>query len=166
MVIFNVINVMAEENKIYLTREGLQKLEQEYEELKQSKKLKTKDEAPTTTPSQGLDSEFSTFQEDLSFLESRIEELETILKSYTLISPPPRSYRRIVLIGATVAVEVEGQKDEFTIVGPLEANPMLGKISYESPAGKALLGRKVGDEVNVQSAVTTIYRIKKITYRF
>lgn len=156
---------MELEDKIYLTKEGLKKLEQEYESLKRDKKAKAKDESPTNAPSQSVDSEFSTFQEDLSLLESRIEELEIILKKHTLIIPPPKQSQKIVFVGAIVTVEVEGQRDEFTIVGSLEANPMFGRISNESPVGNALLGHGVGDEVKVCSAVITIYKIKKITYR-
>ncbi len=156
---------MIEEDKIYLTREGLKKFEQEFASLKQTKKLKAKEERPTNASLQGIDSEFSAFEEDLSLLESRIEELDTILKNYTLITLPTRTSRRVIFIGATVIVEVQGQKDEFTIVGSLEANPMLGRISNKSPVGMSLLGHKVGDEVRVQSAIVTVYKIKKIIYK-
>ncbi len=140
-------------------------LQQEYQGLKETIQAKTKDEAPVAPPSQDADTEYATFQEDLNFLESRIEELELILKNYALIVPPPRKERRIVFLGATVTVEVEGQIDEFTLVGSMEANPVFGKISNKSPVGGALLGRRVGDMIKVQSAVTTIYKIKKITYK-
>lgn len=161
----NSFKDMESEDKIYLTKEGLEKFQKEFERLKKLKELKTKGETPVAFPSQGIDAEYTTFQEDLNLLESRLEELETILKKRTLIAPPPRKQRRIVSLGATVIVEVEGQRDEFTIVGSLEADPMLGKISNESPVGKALLGHRAGDEIKVQSAVTTIYKIKKITYK-
>ena len=156
---------MAQEKKFYLTKEGLERLKKEFEELKQKKAQKMEKETPMIAAPHGVDSEYLTFQEDISFLESRIEELEEILRNYQLIKPPPKHRQDIVQIGATVQVEVEGQVDEFTIVGPLEANPFLGKISHESPIGKALLNHKVGDKVKVQSTVTTIYKIKKITYR-
>ncbi len=63
-----------------------------------------------------------------------------------------------------MVVEVGGQIDEFTIVGTLEANPSIGKISNESPVGKSLLNHKIGDEVIIQSAVKTIYKIKARRY--
>jgi len=153
------------ENKIYLTKEGLKKFQQEFRALKEAKALKAKNGAPPSAPSQGIDSEYFTFQEDLDLLESRIEELEDILKNYVLITSPSKSRREVVFLGATVEVEVHGQKDEFTIVGPLEAKPMLGKISNESPVGRALLGCRKGDEVKVQSAIATVYKIIKIIYR-
>ena len=59
---------------------------------------------------------------------------------------------------------MDGQKDEFVIVGTLEANPALGKISNESPVGKALLGHKIGDEVVVSSPMKTTYKIRNIKY--
>ena len=111
-----------------------------------------------------MDPEYFTFHNDLNFLESRIIELDNILRSAELIKIPPRSKRGIIDFGATVLVEVGGQTDEFEIVGTLEANPSLGKISNESPVGKALLGHRVGDEVVISSPIKTIYKIKKIKY--
>ena len=154
------------EHKIYLTKEGLDKLREEYESLKGVRVEKAKEEVSSVASSQDVGSEFSTFQDDLRQLELRIEEIETTIKNHTLIISPPRGQRRVVFMGATVLVEVEGQTDEFTIVGSLEADPMLGKISNESPVGKSLLGHKMGDSVKVQSSVVTIYTIKKIIYNF
>lgn len=151
-------------NRCYLTKEGLGKLQKELEQLKKMKKWKMKDSNPNLSISQEIDSEYLSFGDDIIAIESRIEELEEILKNYELIQPK-RGKRKVVDMGATVKVEVEGQIDEFTIVGPLEANPFLGKVSHESPVGRALLGKRTGDEVRVQSAVVTIYKIKKIVYR-
>ena len=155
---------MEDENKQYLTKKGLKKLEQELEELKQARDIKKKDEAVIPS-SQTIDSEFATFQEDLNLLEARIDELDFILRNHVLIILPPANKRKIVNLGATVLVEVEGQKTEFTIVGPIEANPMLGRISNASPVGNSLLGSQVGDEIKVQSAIKTVYKIKKIIYK-
>jgi len=92
-------------------------------------------------------------------------ELENILKNTELITAPPKEKQNIVNLGATVFVKVDGQTDEFTIVGTLEADPALGRISNESPVGRALLGHKTGDEVLVSSPIKTIYKIRKIKYR-
>ena len=67
-------------------------------------------------------------------------------------------------MGAKVKVEFAGEKDEFMIVGTLEANPDAGRISNESPVGKALLGAKIGDEVMVYSPKKTVYKVKSIKY--
>ena len=91
-------------------------------------------------------------------------ELENVLKNTELIKIPLKTKQNIVNLGATILVEVGSQNDEFTLVGSLEANPSIGKISNESPVGKAFLGHQVGDEVMVSSAIKTIYKIKKIKY--
>lgn len=67
-------------------------------------------------------------------------------------------------IGAKVKIDVNGQKDEFEILGTLEANPALGKISNESPVGRALLGKKIGEEVTISSPAKATYKIKGIKY--
>lgn len=153
-----------EEKKFYLTEQGLERIKKEYQDLKNLKLSMTKGEIPKIWHSEDLNPEYLSFQEDLSFLESRIAELEYILKNAELIKPPPKEKQNIVNLGARVLVEVDGQTDEFEIVGTLEANPALGKISNESPVGKALLGHKVGDEVIISSPIQTIYKIKKIRY--
>ena len=156
---------MAEEKKFYLTKEGLEKIQKEYQGLKNLKFSKTRGEIPKIWHSEDINPEYLSFWEDLSFLETRIAELENILKNAELIQPPPKEKQNVVNLGATVLVEVEGQNDEFTIVGTLEANPALGKISSESPVGETLLGHRVGDEVIISSPIKTIYKIKKIKYK-
>jgi transcription elongation factor GreA len=150
--------------KFYLTKEGLNKIKKEYQELKKIRFAKIKGESPKFWHSEDLNPEYLSFQEDLNLLESRITELEYILKNLELIKMPPKGKQNIVNLGATVLVEVDGQTDELTIVGTLEANPALGKISNESPVGQALLGHTVGDEIVISSPVKTIYKIKKIKY--
>ena len=155
---------MAEEKKFYLTKEGLEKIKKEYRDLKNLKLSKTKGEIPKIWHSEDLNPEYLSFQEDLSFLETRIAELKNILKNVKLIKPPPKERQNVVNLGAQVIVEVDGQTDEFTIVGTLEANPSLGKISNECPVGRSLLGHRVGDEILISSSIKTIYKIKKIKY--
>ena len=153
-----------EEKKFYLTKEGLGKIQKEYQDLKNLKLAKTRGEIPKIWHSEDINPEYLSFWEDLSFLETRIAELENILKNAELIWPPPKEKQNIVNLGATVLIEVDGQKDEFTIVGSLEANPSVGKISNESPVGRALLGHRAGDEVLVSSPIKTTYKIRKIKY--
>jgi|GEM_PF-150633 len=156
---------MAEEKKFYLTKEGLERIKKEYQDLKNLKFSKTKGGVPKLWESEDLNPEYLSFQEDLSFLEARLAELENIVKNAELVKSPPKEKQNIINLGATVLVEVDGQNDEFTIVGTLEANPALGKISNESPVGETLLGHRVGDEVIVSSSIRTIYKIKKIKYK-
>jgi len=154
-----------EEKKFYLTKEGLEKIKKECRDLKNLKLSKTKGEVPKIWHSEDLNPEYLSFQEDLSFLETRLAELEYILKNAQLIKPPLKEKQKVINLGARVLVEVDGQNDEFTIVGTLEANPAIGKISNESPVGRALLGHKVGDAVVISSPIQTVYKIKKIKYQ-
>ena len=156
---------MTEETKFYLTKKGLEKIKKERQALKELKLAKTKGESPKILHSEDLNSEYLAFQEDLSFLETRLMELENILKNTSLIKTPTKQKQGTVDLGATVLVEVDGQKDEFTLVGSLEANPALGQISNESPVGRALLGHKTGEAVVVSSPIKTTYKIKKIKYQ-
>jgi len=151
--------------KFYLTKEGLERLKKEYQELKKLRESKTRGEIPKILHSEDLNPEYFSLQEDLSFLEFRIAELETILKNTQLIKAPPKEKQSIVGLGAIVTLEEsDGQINEFMIVGTLEANPNEGKISLESPVGKALLGKRVGDEVLITSPIRVVYKVKKIKY--
>ena len=156
---------MPEEKKFYLTKQGLEKIKREYRDLKELKLAKTKGESPKILHSEDLNPEYFAFQEDVSFLEARMVELENTLKNVELIKPPKKEKQNVIGLGAQVMLEVDGQTDEFQIVGTLEANPAIGKISNESPVGRTLLGHQVGDEVVVSSPIKTIYKIKKIKYK-
>lgn len=150
----------------YITKAKLQELKKEHEELLNFERVKSAgQEAPKIFESEDINPEFISFQEDMSFLRSRIDEIKNILEHYELIKNPPKEKQNIVQLGAKVKVEVGGGKDEFVIVGTLEANPALGKISNESPVGRALLDHKIGDEVIISSPVKTVYKIKDIKYQ-
>ena len=140
-------------------------MEKEYEDLKNLKLSKTNGEVPKIWHSEDLNPEYLAFQEDLDFIQSRLNDLEYILKNAEIIKQPHGAEQNRIGLGATVMVQVDGQTDEFTLVGTLEANPSLGKISNESPVGQQLLGHKIGDEVVVSSPIKTIYKIKKIKYK-
>lgn len=149
----------------FITKPKLKELKKEYEDLLNLEKIKTTEEdAPKIFESEDLNPEFVSFQEDIGFLRSRIDEIKNIIDHHELIKAPPTEKANFVDLGAKIKVDVAGQKDEFTIVGTLEANPDLGKISNESPVGKALLGHKVGDEILIDSPVKTVYKIKSIKY--
>lgn len=149
----------------YLTKEKLQELKKEHEELLNFERKKVLgQEAPKILESEDLNPEFVSFQEDIGFLRSRIDELKNILEHHILIKAPAKDKQGIVGLGAKVKIDVDGQKDEFFIVGTLEANPAIGKISNESLAGRALLGHKIGDEVVVSSPIKVTYKIKNIKY--
>jgi len=121
--------------KIYLTAAGLEKFKKEHKGLQKIRNSKIID------------------QEELIRLNKRIEELELIFKSYELIKVPPKNRQGIVGLGATVVVEIDGQVDEFTIVGTLEVEPSKNKISDKSPVGQALLGKKEGELIEIKTSI-------------
>ncbi len=157
--------IVPEQKKFYLTKKGLERIKEEYKNLKILKLFKTQGEIPKAWHSEDLNPEYLSFQEDLGLLESRLAELEGILKNAEVIKLPSKEKQNIVNLGATVLVETDGERDEFEIVGTLEANPSLRRISNESPVGKAILGRRVGDIVTVQSPAPIVYKILKIKYK-
>jgi len=149
----------------YITKAKLQELTKEYGELVSFEKQKTVgQEAPKLFESEDMNPEFVSFQEDIGFIRSRLDELKNIIDHHELIKIPSKDKHGVIGVGASVKIDINGEKDEFTIVGTLEANPALGKISNESPVGKALLGHKLGDEVVVASPVKTTYKVKGIKY--
>jgi transcription elongation factor GreA len=163
--IFLKLKNMVQEKKFYLTKIGLEKIKKEYDDLRKLKLLKTKGESPKIWHSEDVNPEYLSFQEDLSLLETRIAELEYILKNVELIRKPPREKQKIVNLGATVTAEIDGEIDEFTIVGTLEADPSNSKISDESPIGRCFLGKKVGETAVVKtSLVNHSCKITKIKY--
>ena len=158
-------NVMEiEAGKYYLTKEGLSKIKKEHDELLKLKKMKAKEGAPSLLHSEELNSEFVAYREDFEYLEAKIEELEKILNNFELIKKPPKKEQDRINLGAKVTIEVNGAEDEFMLVGTMEASPLEGRISNESPVGKALIGHKVGDEIFIDLPTKISYKIKKIKY--
>ncbi len=152
--------------KIYhITKAKLQELKKEHAELVLQENQKTVgQEAPHMLESDDVNPEFISFQEGMDAMRLRMEELENIFKNYKLIGNPSKEKAVFVDIGATVDIDVNGKKDEFMIVGTLEANPETGKISNESPVGAALIGKKIGDEIIIGTSEKIKYKIKKIKY--
>ena len=154
------------EKKFYLTKEGLKKIQRELKILLALRSKKTQGEIPKILESEEVNPEYLSFQEDLEIVDTRIADLKQILKYTQIITPPSPEKQGIVNLGATVLVKMDDQIDEFEIVGTLEANPSLGKISNESLVGKSLIGHRVGDEVEIQSSVPMVYKILKINYNY
>lgn len=106
-------------------------------------------------------SEYAAAKEDLAFIDGRIAELEDVIRGAKVISG--NHAKGIVEVGAKVTVFIQNQKHEFMIVGEPEANPKEKKISHSSPLGKALLGRKIGDVIEVEAPAGKIqYKILSI----
>ena len=151
-----------EKEKVILTKEGLEKLKKEYENLTNVKRKEVTARISKAREYGDINenSEYDTAREEQSFTEGRILELQEILRSAQVVSPEERA--DAVQIGSKVKVEVEGGHDEFVIVSSVEADPMRGKISKESPVGKALLGASVGDVVTISSTIKSTYKILEI----
>jgi transcription elongation factor GreA len=154
-----------EKEKIYLTQKGLERIKKDYQRLLNQKKELLNTQSPQVLHSEDLDSEYLVFLQELEILEGRIKEYERILRSCEVIKIPPKEKQKEIHLGAKVLVEVNGQEDEFEIVDSIEADPAQGKISFKSPVGSALLGKKEGDEVVIFSPVKRVYKIKKVNYR-
>lgn len=143
------------DKKIYLTKEGLAELKKEYEELT---KTKRPDVLSRVSQARNLgdlseNAEYVAAREELSFIDGRIEELEELLKQVNIISESStnKNPNRVIKLGSTVTLDSKGKKESFTVVGEWEADPMDKKISHESPLGKALLGKQIGEEVEVEA---------------
>ena len=154
------------EGKIFhITKEKLKELQKEYEQLVAFERTKVVGiEAPKVLESEDMNPEFVAYHEDMDSLRLRMDELKHIIEHHQLIKKPAKEKMQCVDVGDTVLIDHHGTKIEFMIVGTLEANPEAGKISNESPVGKALMGHKVGDEVTVNSPEKTKYKIKAINY--
>lgn len=150
------------DKKYYLTKEGLNRIKEELNYLIAERKELTKGEVPEALQSEDLNPEYLDFREDLQFLEKRISKLAEITKNAQLIKKPKE--KDSIQLGAKVVIEVGGKEDNFVIVESIESDPTEGKISDQSPVGKALVGKKIGDEVMINSKQKIIYKIKDIQY--
>lgn len=143
---------MDKNKKIYLTKEGLLELKREYDELVN---VKRPDVLARVTQARNMgdlseNAEYVSAREELTFIDGRIDELEVLLKQAVVIRDSKTSGHAVKL-GSTVTLNVNGKKEIFTVVGEWEADPMNKKISHQSPLGKGLIGKKVGEKVQVEA---------------
>jgi transcription elongation factor GreA len=133
-----------------LTHEGKAKLEDELEQLRVQRRLVA--ERIHNAQEQGTsqnDAEYDDAKQEQGMVEGRILEMEDILRRATIIDEAGAHHAGRVVIGSGVQVDQGGAKRHYQIVGAPEADPANGKISNESPVGSALLGKAVGDVVDV-----------------
>lgn len=155
-----------EEKKTLLTYAGLKKLEDELENLKVVKRKEVAGKIKEAREQGDLseNAEYDAAKDEQRDIEARIEELEKILKNAEVVVEDEVDFDKIN-VGCTVDVyDSEFEEEiEFKIVGSTEANSLQGKISNESPVGKALLGKKVGDVVRVETQAGEMeYKVLKI----
>lgn len=157
---------MAAEKKNILTYEGLKKLEEELEDLKVNRRKEVADKIKEAREQGDLseNAEYDAAKDEQREIEARIEELEKILKNAEVVVEEDVDVD-VINIGCKVKVlDMEFDEElEFRIVGSTEASSLQGKISNESPVGKALLRHKVGDVVEVETQAGVIeYKILEI----
>ena len=142
----------------YLTKEGRAKLEAELEHLRSVKRVGVADRIQKAKELGGTvdNAEYDDSKNEQAFVEGRILTLERIIDGAILIGDEA-SHSDKVNLGAHVTVLNQNKaEEEYTIVGSAEADPGQGRISNESPVGKALLNKKVGEDVNVDTPAGTV----------
>ena len=143
---------------ISLTAEGKKELENELNELiKGRPAIAEKIATARAFGDLSENEEYSSARNEQKMAESRILEIQDILKNAKVIRGGKRDK---AVLGATVALDMGGRKMEYTLVGPTEANPLEGKISNESPIGKVVFGRKAGDTFEFNGKKVKIIDIK------
>ncbi len=155
------------EEHVLLTHEGIEKLKQELRELRTSGRAEVAaaiHEAQELGTAQ-IDGQYEDAKNRQAFLEGRILEIENMLERAEVIDEEAAHRSRVVRIGSTVTVKMpSGTEQDFQLVGPAEANPSAGRISHESPVGRALLGKKRNDKVDVSTpggdATMTVLKIR------
>ena len=149
--------------QFHLTQEGIDELKTEHMELVAlrgpiTERIKTAREFGDLSEN----AEYSSARQEQERVESRIAEIENILLNVEVISKPKGDNK--VQLGSHVKLKGGSKTKEFQVVGTVEADPLNGKISDESPIGHALLGKKVGDEVEIKTpAETATYKIVDIS---
>lgn len=137
----------------YLTEEGAEKLRAElkYLEGPAREALAKRLRAAIQMGDLSENADYSAAKEEQAFMEGRIQELNSVLRDVIIIDENSTNLD-IVQIGARVTIKEGNEPEEtFQVVGPQEANPRAGRISHDSPIGQALIGRKPGESVSVQT---------------
>jgi transcription elongation factor GreA len=155
--------MQAGKKEFLLTSEGVTRLQEELDQLTHGKRqeiaARLKEAKEYGDLSENI--QWDDAKDQQAFVEGRIAEIENILKHSSVIVAPKGS--KLVDIGSIVHLELETGVQRYQIVGSTEANPEEGKISNESPIGKALLGKKPGDEVEVEVPSGSLrYKITKV----
>lgn len=143
---------MDSRKKVFVTKEGLEELKKEYQELVKEKRPAVIERVAQARAMGDLseNSEYHAAKEELSLIDGRIEELSEIMKNTAVIQEQAVG-NKIVQLGSKVKVSVGKKHELFTLVGEWEADPKEKKISHESPLGKALIGKKEGEDFEVEA---------------
>jgi transcription elongation factor GreA len=145
---------LAIEKVFPMTVAGKEKLEQELELLKTVKRKEVVERIKIARSFGDLseNSEYDSAKEEQAFVEGRITTLENMIRNAKIIEETEINTDAVILGRTVTFVELpDGDEESYTIVGSAEADPFEGKISNDSPIAKSLMGKKVGDEVSVQT---------------
>jgi len=141
------------QKETFLTPEGLEKLKVELDHLETVRRPQVAEQIHRAKELGGTvdNAEYDDAKNEQAFVEGRILTLENMIKNVTLIEEDKKP-SKFVKIGSKIRVRnPDGEEEHYTIVGSAEASPGEGRISNESPVGSALLGKKVGDEVEAET---------------
>jgi transcription elongation factor GreA len=135
---------------VLLTQEGLEKLQKELEELRTTRRSEIAERIKYAKEFGDIseNAEYDDAKNEQGMLEGRILTLEKMIRNAVIIE---EQHDGRVQVGSRVTVRDEFGEEEYTIVGPAEVDVAKGRISMESPVGKALLGHRIGEEVKVQT---------------
>lgn len=157
------------EKNVFLTQEGLEKLQQELENLKTVRRKEVAERLKQAIGFGDLseNSEYDDAKNEQAFIEGEIQRLEEMLSNVQVIEDGLKVDDGTITIGAKVTIRFVGddEEEEYKIVGTVEADPMNNRISNESPVGKAIIGHKAGDIVDVESPSGMVqYEILKVDH--
>ncbi len=148
----------------FLTRQGFHKLQEELEYLRTVKRQEVANRLHEAMEGGELieDAEYEAAKNEQAFVEGRIQELEMLLANARVIDETGK--RDVVQVAARVTIQEDDNDPEtYIIVGPAEANPREGRISNESPLGRALIDHRAGDKVKVDAPAGSFYvRLLKV----
>jgi transcription elongation factor GreA len=149
-------------SKVQITKKGLEALQAELRVLVDEKRPSIVDRLSNARTQGDLaeNSDYQSAKDELDFLDGRISELEEVLKNAQIVS---EEHNGDVSIGTKVTLKANGSMQDYHIVGEWEADPMKKKISNTSPLGRALVGKKKGEKVEVEApAGKVVYEILSI----
>lgn len=154
---------------VYLTKEGLEKLQQDLETMKTVRRKEVAERLKQAIGFGDLseNSEYDDAKNEQAFIEGEIQRMEEMLINVVVIEEGAKVEDGSIAIGSKVVIRFVGddEEEEYKIVGTVEADPMNNRISNESPVGKAIIGHKAGDivEIEVPNGIVQ-YEILKVDH--
>jgi len=145
------------QKEVFLTPEGLERLKSELEHLSSVRRQQVADQIHRAKELGGTadNAEYDDAKNEQAFVEGRILTLENLIMNAVIIEAEKSTPNKVKLGTKVTVISQDGDHEYYAIVGSAEADPSQGKISNESPAGQALLGKRVGDKAKVRAPAGT-----------